>query len=119
MRSPPRVAFVAANRKDLLYPSNLTDALQQDLAVFVNSCPESVHDFGSFADKSSASTKEDCWALLPGTLGFDETHFRLPGCGHDGLRIGRIILCRLANGFPLGPISFTGNLDQIIILQVS
>jgi len=55
---------------------------------------------------------------LLGTLGFDEPHFVLPGCDQDSLFIGRIVLCRFANGFPPAKVSFAGNLDQIVILLV-
>jgi hypothetical protein len=84
--------------KDLLDPSDLTDALRHDMAVFVKGCPECVDELGTLVDEPFASAKQDRSTLLLGTFGLDEPHFRLPGRYHDGLRIGSIVLLSLYEG---------------------
>ncbi|EJJ25185.1 hypothetical protein PMI11_06629 [Rhizobium sp. CF142] len=74
---------------------DVSNALWNGLAIFIENSTQSVHQFRSLADNPLARPKQNRPSLLIRSFGRDETHLGLTGRDDDCFSIGGVVLLAL------------------------
>ena len=81
-----------------LHPLQMGDARGKDMAAFIESRPQRVHQLGPLVNKPLAAAEQHRLRLLIRCLRGDKAHLRLARGDHDRLGVGRVIFLTLDEG---------------------